>query len=126
VHSHGYRADIVDAMHLRRTVPIVTTVHGYTGGGIRNRVYEGLQRRAFRQFDGVVAVSAQLGRELGKAVRSECLHVLPNAFHPPPLATRAAARAALGIPVDSFVAGWVGRMSKEKGADVLLDALGDA
>lgn len=126
VHSHGYRADVVDAMYLRRTVPIVTTVHGYTGGGFRNRVYEWLQRRAFRRFDGVVAVSAQLGRELGRAVRSECLHVLPNAFHPPALVTRAAARAALGIPVDSFVAGWVGRMSKEKGADVLLDALTDA
>ncbi|HKW48597.1 MAG TPA: glycosyltransferase [Gemmatimonadaceae bacterium] len=126
VHSHGYRPDIVDALHLRQSVPVVTTVHGYTGGGMKNRVYESLQRRAYRRFDGVVAVSAQLGRELGRTVQPEILHVVPNAFHPATLLSRAEARVALGIAADSFVAGWVGRMSKEKGADVLLDAIADA
>ena len=30
---------------------------------------------------------------------------------------------ALGLPADGFVVGWVGRMSREKGLDVLVDAL---
>src|SRR6266550_2692219 len=34
-----------------------------------------------------------------------------------------AARRTLGIPRDDFVVGWVGRLSVEKGPDVLLEAL---
>jgi glycosyltransferase involved in cell wall biosynthesis len=40
--------------------------------------------------------------------------------------TREAARRALGIPADAIVAGWVGRLSREKGADVMLEALAKA
>lgn len=126
VHSHGYRSDVVDALHVRRHIPIVTTVHGYTGGGARNRLYGRIQRLAFRRFDAVVAVSAQLGQQLARTVRSERLHVLPNALEAVPALSRVEARTALGIPLDRFVAGWVGRMSKEKGADVMLAALADA
>jgi glycosyltransferase involved in cell wall biosynthesis len=37
--------------------------------------------------------------------------------------TRAAARRILGLADTVLVAGWVGRLSREKGADVMLDAL---
>ena len=37
--------------------------------------------------------------------------------------TRSAARQRLGIGPDDLVVGWVGRVSREKGADVMLDAL---
>src|SRR6266849_1325824 len=61
VHTHGYRADIVDAGVARRLgIPTVTTVHGFTGGDWKNRLYESLQRRALRRFDAVVAVSRPL------------------------------------------------------------------
>src|SRR5439155_353542 len=40
----------------------------------------------------------------------------------PPL-DRATARRALGLREDAFVIGWVGRLSAEKGPEVLLDAL---
>lgn len=36
---------------------------------------------------------------------------------------REAARAELGIGRDEFVAGWVGRLSAEKGPDVMVDAV---
>jgi glycosyltransferase involved in cell wall biosynthesis len=36
---------------------------------------------------------------------------------------RSAARRNLSLPNQSFVIGWVGRLSREKGADVLLDAI---
>src|SRR5687768_8252219 len=58
VHTHGYRPDVVDAPVARRLgIPTVTTVHGFTGGGLMNRVYEVLQRASFRQFRLVVAVA---------------------------------------------------------------------
>jgi glycosyltransferase involved in cell wall biosynthesis len=126
VHSHGYRTDVVDAGAARRAgIPTVTTVHGFTGGGWRNRAYEWLQLRAFRRFDAVVAVSRPLVQRLGAAgVPAARTHLIPNAFMPSstPL-TRAEARARLGLETDAFTVGWVGRLSHEKGADVLLDAL---
>src|SRR3989454_2285120 len=52
VHTHGYRADVLDAGAARRLgIPTVTTVHGFTGGGWKNRFYERLQRRAYRRVD---------------------------------------------------------------------------
>jgi glycosyltransferase involved in cell wall biosynthesis len=127
VHTHGYRPDVLDAGVARRIgIPVVTTVHGFTGGDWKNRVYEWLQCRAFRRFDAVVAVSQPLKVRLARSgVSLERIHVVPNAWRmlAPPL-DRATARRALGLDSDAFVVGWVGRLSHEKGADVLLDALG--
>jgi len=126
VHTHGYRPDIVDASVARGLgIPIVTTVHGFTGGDWKNRLYEGLQRRAFRRFDAVVAVSRPLVEQLGRqGVPRERIHLVPNAWAggSAPL-SRAIARRALGLPADGIRLGWVGRLTREKGADVLVRAL---
>jgi glycosyltransferase involved in cell wall biosynthesis len=132
VHTHGYRADVLDSGVARREgIATVTTVHGFTGGGWRNRLYERLQRRAFRRFDAVVAVSQPLGEALVRdGVRRDRLHVIRNAWDGAVASLdRAAARRALGVPDAGFRIGWVGRMSHEKGPDVMLEALallGDA
>ena len=126
VHTHGYRADVVHAVAARQVgVPLVTTLHGFTGGGIRNRAYEWLQVRSVRRHAGVVAVSTPMAELLSRrGIPARVLHVIPNAWEArrPPQAKRAA-RAVLGVPQDAFHVGWVGRLSQEKGADVLLDAL---
>jgi glycosyltransferase involved in cell wall biosynthesis len=126
VHTHGYRSDIVGGWGAGRAgIPRVTTVHGFTGGGVRNRGYEILQRLSFRRFDAVVAVSRALAADLRRSgVPSERLHTLPNALatHASPLG-RDAARAALALPATGFIAGWVGRVSREKGVDVFVDAV---
>src|SRR5690606_5584936 len=82
MHTHGYRTDVLHGGLARSlAIPVVATVHGFTGGGPKNRVYEWLQRRAFRRFDAVVAVSRPLGEALGRAgVPRHRLHVLPNAW----------------------------------------------
>jgi glycosyltransferase involved in cell wall biosynthesis len=126
VHTHGYRPDVLHAHGVQQLgLAVVTTVHGFTGGGWKNRFYEWLQSRAFRRFDAVVAVSRPLVDRLARAgVPRARIHAIPNASRPsaPPL-ERAAARAALAIAPDDFVVGWVGRVSHEKGADVVLRAL---
>ncbi len=126
VHTHGYRPDVVGA-HVARALGIATvsTVHGFTRGGAKNRFYEWLQRQALRRFSAVVAVSRQLAAELAQhGVPAHRLHVIPNAFanSTRPL-ERSAARVALDIPEDRFIVGWVGRLSSEKGPDILVEAM---
>lgn len=126
VHTHGYHADVVAGTAARAEgVPVAATVHGFLGGGWRNRLYERLQRWAFRGFDAVVPVSRPLAEELAEdGVPPERLHPIPNAWgeHVEPV-SREEARRSLGIEESAKVIGWVGRVGREKGLDVLLEAL---
>lgn len=126
VHTHGYRADILSGGVARREGwPVVSTVHGFTAGDAKNRLYELLQRRSLTRCDTVVAVSEPLGRELVAAgVDPTRLHVIRNAWSPTvePL-PRPEARRRLGLPEGAFVAGWVGRLSREKAPDLFLRML---
>lgn len=128
VHTHGRRPDVVDSGIAReRGVPAVTTVHGFTGAGLRSFVNAAIQRRAFRQFDGVVAVSDTVADSLMRfGVPPARVHVIQNAYDEvaPPL-SRPEARVRIGVGPEEFVIGWVGRLSPEKGMDVLIAALAD-
>lgn len=125
VHCHGYRPDLLAGWAaLGLGIPRTSTVHGFTGGGRKNRLYEWLQLRALARFDGVIAVSRPIrDRLIGAGVPEERIRVIPNALEPTPLLEGSAARAALGIAGTGPVLGWVGRISAEKGLDVLIDAV---
>lgn len=125
VHTHGYRSDVIDGGVARKAKAAwVTTVHGFTGGGWKNRVYERLQVYSYRQSDGIVAVSDVLRRELAAAgVPTSRLHMVRNAFPGPSPVAASAARDALGIEASEVRIGWIGRLTPEKGADVLIRAL---
>jgi glycosyltransferase involved in cell wall biosynthesis len=126
VHSHGYRSDVIGGAAARAAeVPVVTTVHGFTGGDWKNRVYERVQRAAIRRFDAVVAVSKPLADAIAAdGVSRDRLHLLPNAYDASVQAlSRTEARRRLGLEDGRTHIGWVGRLSQEKGADVLLEAI---
>jgi glycosyltransferase involved in cell wall biosynthesis len=127
VHTHGYRPDVVDSGVARRLgLATVTTVHGFTGGGWKNRLYEGLQNRAFRRFDAVVCVSAaQLAALAGRGIETSHLKLIPNAWAGPEPVSRAEARRVLGLADDRPWVGWVGRLTREKGADLLVECLSE-
>ena len=127
VHTHGTRPDVLLARAARRSgLRTVTTVHGFSGGDWKNRLYEVLQRRAMRAMSAVAAVSAAQRPILESAgVPRDRIHVVPNAWAPvgDPL-DRSAARAALGLEGPGPTIGYVGRLSHEKGPDLLVEALG--
>ena len=126
VHTHGYRADLIGGAAARALhIPRVSTVHGFVGGSLRNRVYERVQLIALRHMDAVLAVSRPLADRLAKAgVLRDKIHFVPNGFALVAAnSTRDAARRQLGLDGSTPVIGWVGRLSREKGADVMLDAI---
>jgi glycosyltransferase involved in cell wall biosynthesis len=126
VHVHGARPDVLVAGVIRRAgFRVVSTVHGFTGGDLKNRFYEAMQRRALRRMDAVVAVSRPLSRELiDHGVPAQRMHVLPNAApNDAERMSREEARAALGIAPHERVVGWVGRLTAEKGCDVFVAAM---
>jgi glycosyltransferase involved in cell wall biosynthesis len=127
VHTHGTRVDVVDLPAARTAgLATVATLHGFTGNDLKYRFYEWLQCRVMRRADCVVAVSRPIVARLGAAgVRADRIRLVPNAWAPrdEPLG-REAARAALGVPVAGWRIGWVGRITREKGPDVMVEAAG--
>jgi len=125
VQTHGYRADLLGGLAARcAEVPWVSTAHGFTGGDLKNRFYERLQRWSYRRAQAVIAVSAPLRAQLiSDGVPPKRAHFLANAWAPKPLLSREAALAKLGLGAAAPVIGWVGRLTREKGADLFLEAL---
>jgi glycosyltransferase involved in cell wall biosynthesis len=126
LHTHGYVSDVLSALlTVEPGVRKVSTAHGFGNGPWKERLYEWLQRRAYRRFDAVVAVSRQLASELVAAgVSPDRVHSIANAlpFDSLPLEP-GDARHALQVPPHAFSVGWVGRISREKALDVFLNAL---
>jgi glycosyltransferase involved in cell wall biosynthesis len=125
LHSHGYRSDILDLGVARSmAVPSVTTLHGFSATDRKARTYEWLQIRAARRASAIVAVSTNVaGRVLASGARPELVHVIRNAASDTSHAIpRDAARERLGLD-DGMHVGWIGRLSAEKGPDVMLDAM---
>lgn len=126
VHTHGYRPDVIAGALARRAgYPTVSTVHGFTRHGLRNRAYEWLQVRGLTRYSAVVGVSRALVDELReRGVPVNRLSLIPNGIvsSTATLLDRAEARRRLALPQDACVIGWVGRFSYEKGPDVMVRA----
>lgn len=128
-HSHGYHADVLlrsVAQGLR--IPTLATVHGFTGGARKNRVFEWFQRWSLARMDAAVAVSDPVAQALISAgVSRSRIRVIRNAWAAPgAFLAREEARSRLGIDPGSRVVGWVGRLTPEKGPDVAVEALAQA
>lgn len=127
VHTHGFRPDVVDAAAARRMgIATASTVHGFTRNNGRARLYEWLQRAALGRCDAVLAVSAPQVEEVVRGgAKAERVHLVPNAWRrTSPQISRVESRGFLGVPAGDFVVGWVGRLGREKGPDVLVEACG--
>jgi glycosyltransferase involved in cell wall biosynthesis len=127
VHSHSVRTDVVAAKAAARSgFATMTTVHGASFQGGRSSVYEWLQKRSYRSFDAVIAVSQALRAQLveEKLAPPDRVRLIANACCCWGEALpRREARSLLGLPPEAFVIGWAARMIPVKGGDVFLAAL---
>jgi glycosyltransferase involved in cell wall biosynthesis len=130
LHTHGYKADILFGMLLYpvRRIPIIATAHGWseTRWCTKVALYQTLQRLSWRWIERVAAVAdnspayrAQLRQDHVVTIENGInLDAAPSAVTNSELRRRimlyCKGRPAIGI---------VGRLSHEKGVDVLLSAL---
>ena len=80
-------------------------------------------RLLLRLSDQVVAVSRAAAARSAALSASTRVRVVPTGIEPPLLLDRRAAREALGLPHDRFVAGLVGRLEPDKGGEDAVRAL---
>jgi glycosyltransferase involved in cell wall biosynthesis len=128
VFCHGYKANLVGRPAARRRgIPVVAVSRGWTGESWKVRLYEALDRAHLRFMDCVVCVSAAQAAKVYRAgVRPGRIRVIHNAVdaarfsHPDPRG-RDELQALFRTPRPLLV-GAAGRLSPEKGFDVLVAA----
>jgi glycosyltransferase involved in cell wall biosynthesis len=125
---HGYKANVVGRMAARRRkIPVVAVSRGWTSESFKVRLYERLDRFHLRWMDQVVCVSeAQAARVRHAGVRPDRIRVIYNAidptrFHESDARYRAKLLRYFRQP-RTHVIGAAGRLSPEKGFEVLVKA----
>jgi glycosyltransferase involved in cell wall biosynthesis len=125
---HGYKAGLLGRIAARRAgIPVVAVSRGWTHEDAKVRIYEFLDRVNLRWMDRVVCVSHAQAAKVRKAgIPSKRILVIPNAIqgerydHPDP-----SARLEMGefFPRPMrLIVGAAGRLSPEKGFEVLVDS----
>jgi glycosyltransferase involved in cell wall biosynthesis len=125
---HGYKANILGRMAARRRkIPVVAVARGWTAESFKVRLYERLDRFHLHCMDEVVCVSeAQAARVRRAGVRADRIRVIYNAidltrFSEPDARYRAKLLRYFRQP-RTHVIGAAGRLSPEKGFEVLVRA----
>lgn len=126
--TSGYKPDLIGWRAARRAgVPVVGVAHGWTGATLKVRCYEAVDAWVMRWLDAVVCVSEATAARVRKAgVPDAKAVVIRNAldaspFDAPAPDARREVEALFAAP-PRLIVGAVGRLSPEKGFDVLIDA----
>jgi glycosyltransferase involved in cell wall biosynthesis len=128
---HGYKADLLGRPAARRAgIPVVAVSRGWTAESLKVRLYERLDRFTLRWMDRVVCVSHGQAVKVRRAgVPRERVTVIRNAiradrFARPRAEYREQLRHFFADP-PALIVGAAGRLSPEKGFDVLVRAAAD-
>ncbi|WP_461048002.1 glycosyltransferase [Terrabacter koreensis] len=135
VHTHSAKAGVLGrlAAHRAGVGLIVHTLHGFPFHEFQNpaphAAYVAVERRLSRITDVYLAVGTGVAVEALRRglARPEQLHTVGPVVDDPTVvltpATRARARAALGLPATAHVVGTVGRLDHQKAPEHLLAAV---
>ena len=137
-HGHEYKSNLIGWL-LRPLCRfhLVTTVHGWVEHSPKLFLYYAVDRWVLRRFDRVVAVSNDIFQAcLDMGVRPERLRLIENAIEPADYRRHGSASRARGrigapsrlltgrvVPEGRLIIGAVGRLSPEKGFDLLIEAV---
>lgn len=135
-HAHEYKSNVIGVL-LRPFLGfhLVSTVHGWVDFGPKLSLFYRLDRWALRRYDRVIAVSQDIHDAcLAAGVSPNRLFLIHNAIeldayrrrHVPAQASGRRVESPDGlirpVPPGRRVVGAVGRLSAEKGFDLLIDA----
>jgi glycosyltransferase involved in cell wall biosynthesis len=125
---HGYKASLLGRMAARKQkIPVIAVARGWTAENFKVRLYERIDRFHLSWMDQVVCVSeAQAQRVRRAGVRPDRIQVIYNAidpgrFHEPDARYRAKLLRYFRQP-RTHIIGAAGRLSPEKGFEVLVKA----
>ncbi|RAX38984.1 glycosyltransferase family 4 protein [Rhizobium tropici] len=130
IHGHSSKAGALTRLRLpRRHAPVLYTPHAFrtmdpTLGAKGRLIYGGIERFLGTWLtDRLVCVSQdEYNHAVSLGIPEARLSVVVNGVNAPPLSQRAAIRKKYGIPQGALLFGFVGRMTRQKAPERLVDA----
>ena len=126
IQSHNYKSHAIAALAARWTgLPWIAFAHGWTAEDRKVALYNACDRWLLRYADLVVTVSPQMQAGLAAKRNGKKTELLWNAVEPAELTGIGASRdirASCGLLEDGLLLGCFGRLSFEKGQDLLIEA----
>lgn len=130
-HGHDYKSNLIGLL-LRKSIPnmqLVTTVHGWVQRTWKTPLYFAIDRWCLKRYQRVICVSEDLYQDCQKlGIPESRLSLIDNAIALGDYEvdySQAEAKQKLGVDEDAFLIAGVGRLSDEKGFDLLIQAVAE-
>lgn len=127
-HGHDYKSNFLGLWIRRRwSMRMISTAHGWVDRHWKAPLYDAIDRWSLKSYERVVCVSDDLVETCQRSgIRQDRLRLIENGIDVEFFQRRqsvAEARAALGWPLDGLCLGAIGRLSDEKGFDLLIESV---
>ncbi len=127
IETHGYKSCVIGWIISRfNNIKWITVIHGHTTENRKMALYYRIELQLAKQADLIVTVSKEMQiRLIKQGLPANRTIVIHNALDPGQFLEKSTpvTRETFGVTHDEKLIGVIGRLSPEKGQDVLLEAL---